>query len=101
MYACVLETECGFFEGVCAISNATAYLHDPPPPSLERRFVLPRSMFSGQVFARNTVAVSVKVIRIARVLLQDLLCFFMCREARAVKVTITSTRRPSSTPPSP
>ena len=32
MYACILEIGRGFFEGVCAPSNATAYLRDPPPP---------------------------------------------------------------------
>jgi hypothetical protein len=32
MYACILETGCGFFEGVCAPRNATAHFRDPPPP---------------------------------------------------------------------
>src|SRR5215208_3785220 len=32
MYACVHETECGFFEVACAPSNATAHFGDPPPP---------------------------------------------------------------------
>src|SRR5215212_7707113 len=31
IYACNCETRRGFFEGVCASSNATANLHDPPP----------------------------------------------------------------------
>jgi hypothetical protein len=31
MYVCILETECRFFEGVCAPSNATADFRDPPP----------------------------------------------------------------------
>ena len=31
MYACIHETRRGFFEGVCAPSNATAYLRDPLP----------------------------------------------------------------------
>ena len=31
MYACMPEIGRGFFEGVCAPSNATAHLHDPPP----------------------------------------------------------------------
>jgi hypothetical protein len=37
MYACILETGCGYFEGVCAPSNATAHLHDPPPLLLDAR----------------------------------------------------------------
>jgi hypothetical protein len=32
MYACLHESWAGFFEGVCAPSNATANFHDPPPP---------------------------------------------------------------------
>ena len=32
MYAYALETGGGFFEGVCAPGNATAYFRDPPPP---------------------------------------------------------------------
>jgi len=32
MYAYVLEPGRGFFEGVCARSNATANFRDPPPP---------------------------------------------------------------------
>src|SRR5215204_46884 len=32
MYACVPENGCGFFEGVCTPSNATAHSCDPPPP---------------------------------------------------------------------
>jgi hypothetical protein len=31
MYAYILETGRGFFEGVCAPSNATAHVRDPPP----------------------------------------------------------------------
>ena len=31
MYSCVPETGCGFFEGVCTFSNASADTHDPPP----------------------------------------------------------------------
>ena len=31
MYACVVETGRGFFEGACAPSNATAHFCDPPP----------------------------------------------------------------------
>jgi hypothetical protein len=30
MYACIHETGRGFFEGVCAPSNATANFRDPP-----------------------------------------------------------------------
>jgi hypothetical protein len=37
MYACVLETGRGFFKGVCAQSNATANLRDPPHLSLDSR----------------------------------------------------------------
>jgi hypothetical protein len=32
MYAYNPETDCGFFEGVCAPSSATAHSCDPPPP---------------------------------------------------------------------
>jgi hypothetical protein len=32
MYACVPENGGGFFEGVCAPNNATAYFLDLPPP---------------------------------------------------------------------
>jgi hypothetical protein len=32
MYACIPESEGGFFEGVCAPSNATANFRDPPLP---------------------------------------------------------------------
>jgi hypothetical protein len=31
MYACILETGRGFFEGVCTPSKATAHSYDPPP----------------------------------------------------------------------
>src|SRR5215218_10866534 len=30
MYACMLETERGFFQGACAPSNATAHSYDQP-----------------------------------------------------------------------
>jgi hypothetical protein len=36
MYACVSESGGGFFEGVYAPSNATAYFYDLPPPSNRR-----------------------------------------------------------------
>jgi hypothetical protein len=93
MYACVHEISGGFFEGVCAPSNTTAYLRDPPPLSLKRRLVLPCSTFSGQEFARNTITVAIEVVWIAWVLLQHLLCFFIGREARAVQVAISPTPR--------
>jgi len=32
MYACIVETDGGFFAVVCAPSNATANSYDPPPP---------------------------------------------------------------------
>jgi hypothetical protein len=32
MYACIRETGRGFFEEVCAPSNASANFCDPPPP---------------------------------------------------------------------
>jgi len=32
MYACFSEIDGGFFEGVCAPSNATAHSCDPPLP---------------------------------------------------------------------
>jgi hypothetical protein len=34
MYACILESGYGFFEGVCAPSSTTAHLRDPPHPSI-------------------------------------------------------------------
>jgi hypothetical protein len=93
MYACNCETGRGFFAGVFTPSNATAHSCDPPPPSSKRRLVLHYSKCSGQVFARNTITVAIEVIRVAGVLLQDLLCLFMCREARAVKVAICAASR--------
>jgi hypothetical protein len=30
MYACIPEIGCGFFAGVCTLSNTTANFHDPP-----------------------------------------------------------------------
>src|SRR5215216_689374 len=36
MYACINETGGGFFEGVCAPSNATANSYDPPHPSARK-----------------------------------------------------------------
>jgi hypothetical protein len=93
MYAYIPEIGCGFFDGVCTPSNATANFCDPPPPSLERRLALPCSKFSGQVFARNAITVAIEVVRIARVLLQHLLCFFMGHEACAVQVAISPTPR--------
>jgi hypothetical protein len=32
MYSCIPGTGLGFFEEVCAPSNATAHSYDPPPP---------------------------------------------------------------------
>jgi hypothetical protein len=93
MYACVPEIGGGFFEGVYAPSNATAHSCDPPPPSFQRRLVLPYSKCLGQVFARNTITIAIEVVRIARVLLQHLLCFFMGHEACAVQVAISPTPR--------
>jgi hypothetical protein len=93
MYAYIGESGCRFFEGVCTPSNATAHFYDPPPPSLRRRLVLPYSKCSGQVFARNTITVAIEVVRIARVLLQHLLCFFMGHETCAVQVAISPTPR--------
>jgi hypothetical protein len=37
MYACVFETGCGFFEEVCASSNATAHSYDPFPTYAQRK----------------------------------------------------------------
>jgi hypothetical protein len=37
MYACIRETGRGFFEGVCAPSDATAIFRDPPPPRNAQR----------------------------------------------------------------
>jgi hypothetical protein len=92
-YACDYKIGRGFFEVACAPSNATADLRDPSPPSLKRILVLPCSTFSGQVFVRNTITVAIEVVRVARVLLQHLLCFFMGREACAVQVAISPTPR--------
>src|SRR5215208_6649396 len=100
MYACVRETGRGFFAWVRTPSNAAAQLHDPPPPSLKRRLLLPCSTFSGQVFARNTITVAIEIVRVARVLLQHLLCFFMGREAGAVRAAISLPRLDTTTPAS-
>jgi hypothetical protein len=91
MYACNCKTGRGFFAGVFTPSNATAHSCDPPPPSSKRRLVLHYSKCSGQVFARNTITVAIEVVRIARVLLQHLLCFFMGHETCAVQVAISPT----------
>jgi hypothetical protein len=93
MYACIPETGRGFFEGVCTLVDIPAQFCDPPPPSFERRFVLPSSQVSGQVFTRHTVAVTVEVIRIARVLLEHPLGLFVRFEAGAVEVAISPTFR--------
>jgi hypothetical protein len=37
MYACILETGRGFFEGVRPPGSAIAHLRDPPPPLLDSR----------------------------------------------------------------
>src|SRR5215218_2805803 len=37
MYACVFESGGVFFEAVCAPSNATAHLRDPPPSNTRNR----------------------------------------------------------------
>src|SRR5215217_5059377 len=42
MYACILETGRGFFEGVCAPCNATAHFRDPPP-LLDSRIASPEA----------------------------------------------------------
>src|SRR5215217_8085072 len=42
MYACILETGRGFFEGVCAPGNASAYFRDPPP-LLDSRIASPEA----------------------------------------------------------
>jgi hypothetical protein len=73
MYACIRETDADFSRE-CAPCNATAHSRDPPPRSLERRFVLPCSNFSGQVFARNIITVAAEVVGITRVLFQNPLC---------------------------
>src|SRR5829696_140961 len=39
MHACNCETERGFFEGVCAPTNASAYFSDPPPLLHDSRIV--------------------------------------------------------------
>jgi hypothetical protein len=36
MYACILETGRGLFEGVCPPCNATAHYSDPPPLSIRQ-----------------------------------------------------------------
>jgi hypothetical protein len=44
MYACVLETGCGFFGGVCTPSSTTAHLRNPPPLSLTIRELIPANV---------------------------------------------------------
>ena len=41
MYACIAESERGFFEGVCAPNDATAHFRDPPPPIRESQRPVP------------------------------------------------------------
>jgi len=48
---------------------------------------------SRYLLTRHTITVSVKVVWIAWVLLQHLLCFFMGHEACAVQVAISPTPR--------
>jgi hypothetical protein len=50
MYACVLETGRGFFEGVCAPGNATAYFSDHPPHRLTIRELLYSSGAAGRTW---------------------------------------------------
>jgi hypothetical protein len=54
MYAYILETGRGFFEGVCAPSNATAHFSDPPPPPLDSPTTLskPCSRSDTEVYIR-------------------------------------------------
>jgi hypothetical protein len=56
MYACVLGTERGFFEGLCEPSNASAYSYDPPPPPNTKE-PEPRQWDSGpkKITSRATV----------------------------------------------
>ena len=56
MYACILESGRGFFEGVCAPSNTTAYFCDPPPTprfaNRLRRYALALLRRSGFLLSR-------------------------------------------------
>ena len=36
MYACIPEIGCGFFEGVCTLSNASAIFRDPPHTATQK-----------------------------------------------------------------
>jgi hypothetical protein len=40
MYACIHETEAGFFEGVCRLEDRPLTFRDPPPPRRRSRMVL-------------------------------------------------------------
>ena len=58
MYACIPEIGRGFFQGVCAPNNATAYFRDPPPPPHTRidswRYALALLRQSGLLLVANT-----------------------------------------------
>ena len=76
---------------VCGQGNRLLTFLDSPLPTLERRFVIHCPKSSGQVLACHTI--TIEVVRVARVLLQHLLCLFMGHEACAVQVAISPTPR--------
>ncbi len=51
MYACIFENGCGFFQRVCAPSNAPAIFRDPPPTPQIRE---PEYHYRGSGPKRNT-----------------------------------------------
>src|SRR5215207_3851968 len=55
MYACILETGCGFFEGVCTPSNTTAHSCDPPLPLTLRELTLATAGWSKDERGRQYV----------------------------------------------
>jgi len=54
MYACVLETRRGFFDGVCVPIAATAHFRDPPPTLTHNsRMAFPPAPPQGHLAAGN------------------------------------------------
>src|SRR5215212_2726280 len=73
--------------------STTFFLSSRQHPNSSALFVelsYPSPKSSGQILARHAVAVSVEVVRIARVLLEHPLCLFVGREARAVQVDVSA-----------
>jgi hypothetical protein len=53
MYASIHETRRGFFEGVCASSNASTYFYDPSPPPLYGLTLIIRPQMSLSLLLSN------------------------------------------------